>query len=323
MDLMPPPSQDAQRPQRGRVGVGVAPTKSLPNTNTVLRFEHASIRNKNHLNPSAHPQKHPMKTPKIIFFDIDETLYRKSSDYLPDSVPAAIRALKARGIIPAIATGRSLAALPAKIRALAAAENIELFITINGQYNQYRGEPLATNPMTLDEIERFNALFARHGWDYTYVGAEQMASSRQSARMDDALAGIGDYIIDPDYYRHQPVYQYLLYIDPAEETALNDSGELGRDYHAMRWHPFSVDLLHADGSKARGIKRVCEALGVPLDETMAFGDGLNDVEMFKTVGYGVAMGDAVPELQALAQYQTGTVEEDGIYTALQHLGIIA
>ena len=230
-----------------------------------------------------------MKTPKIIFFDIDETLYRKSSDYLPESVPAAIRALKARGIIPAIATGRSLAALPAKIRELVAAENIELFITINGQYNQYRGEALATNPMTLAE----------------------------------ALRGIGDYIVAPDYYLHQPVYQYLLYIDPAEETALNDSGELGRDYHAMRWHPFSVDLLHADGSKARGIKRVCEALGVPLDETMAFGDGLNDVEMFKTVGYGVAMGDAVPELRALAQYQTGTVEEDGIYTALQHLGIIA
>ena len=177
--------------------------------------------------------------------------------------------------------------------------------------------------MSIGEIERFNALFARHGWDYTYVGAEQMASNRQSARMDEALAGIGPYIVAPDYYLHQPVYQYLLYIDPAEETALNDSGELGRDYHAMRWHPFSVDLLHADGSKARGIKRVCEALGVPLDETMAFGDGLNDVEMFKTVGYGVAMGDAVPELQALAQYQTGTVEEDGIYTALQHLGIIA
>ena len=262
-------------------------------------------------------------TPKIIFFDIDETLYRKATNYLPESTARAIRALKARGIIPAIATGRTLAALPDKVRALADAEGIELFVTINGQYNQYRGEPLATNPMSIGEIERFNALFARHGWDYTYVGAEQMASNRQSARMDEALAGIGPYIVAPDYYLHQPVYQYLLYIDPAEETALNDSGELGRDYHAMRWHPFSVDLLHADGSKARGIKRVCEALGVPLDETMAFGDGLNDVEMFKTVGYGVAMGDAVPELQALAQYQTGTVEEDGIYTALQHLGIIA
>ena len=262
-------------------------------------------------------------TPKIIFFDIDETLYRKATNYLPQSTARAIRALKARGIIPAIATGRTLAALPDKVRALADAEGIELFVTINGQYNAFRGEPIACNPMSLADIERFIALFRRHGWDYTFVGAEKMASSSSNPRVNEALAGIGPYIVDPDYYRHQPVYQFLLYIDPTEETTLNDSGELGREYHAMRWHPFSVDLLHAEGSKARGIKRVCEALGVPLDETMAFGDGLNDVEMFKTVGYGVAMGDAVPELQALAQYQTGTVEEDGIYTALQHLGIIA
>ena len=261
-------------------------------------------------------------TPKIIFFDIDETLYRKATNYLPESTARAIRALKARDIIPAIATGRTLAALPDKVRALADAEGIELFVTINGQYNAFRGEPIACNPMSLAEIERFTALFRRHGWDYTFVGAEKMASSSSNPRVNEALAGIGPYIVDPDYYRHQPVYQFLLYIDPAEETTLNDSGELGREYHAMRWHPFSVDLLHAEGSKARGIHSVCAALGVPLAETMAFGDGLNDVEMFKTVGFGVAMGDAVPELSAVAQMQTGTVEEDGIYNALKKLEII-
>ena len=204
-----------------------------------------------------------------------------------------------------------------------ARDTIELFITINGQYNHYRGEPLATNPMTLAEIERFNALFARHGWDYTYVGAEQMASNRQSARMDEALAGIGPYIVAPDYYLHQPVYQYLLYIDPAEETALNDSGELGRDYHAMRWHPFSVDLLHADGSKARGIRDACAALGFAPQETLAFGDGLNDVEMFTAVGAGIAMGDACEALKAVATHVTGTLEEDGIARALVDLGVLA
>ena len=76
-----------------------------------------------------------MKTPKIIFFDIDDTLFRKSSNYLPESVPAAIRALKARGIIPAIATARSLAALPAPLRELVAAENIALVSTIHRQDN--------------------------------------------------------------------------------------------------------------------------------------------------------------------------------------------
>ena len=261
-------------------------------------------------------------TPQIIFFDIDETLYRKATNYLPESTARAIRALKARGIIPAIATGRTLAALPDKVRALADAEGIELFVTINGQYNAFRGEPIACNPMSLAEIERFTALFRRHGWDYTFVGAEKMASSSSNPRVNEALAGIGPYIVDPDYYRHQPVYQFLLYIDPTEETTLNDSGELGREYHAMRWHPFSVDLLHAEGSKARGIRSVCAALGVPLAETMAFGDGLNDVEMFKTVGFGVAMGDGRDELKALAKYITTPLEQHGVYNALVHLGII-
>ena len=138
-----------------------------------------------------------MFKPQIVFFDIDDTLFRKWENFLPESVLPAFRTLHEAGVLTAIATGRSPCALPAKIRELVAAENIELFITINGQYNQYHGEALATNPMSIGEIERFNALFARHGWDYTYVGAEQMASNRQSARMDEALAGIGPYIVAP------------------------------------------------------------------------------------------------------------------------------
>ena len=82
------------------------------------------------------------------------------------------------------------------------------------------------------------------------------------------------------------------------------------------------NLLHADGSKARGIRRVCEAFGVAPAETMAFGDGLNDVEMFKTVGFGVAMGDGREELKALAKYVTTPLEAHGVFNALVHLGVV-
>ncbi|MDO4643381.1 MAG: Cof-type HAD-IIB family hydrolase [Cardiobacteriaceae bacterium] len=263
-----------------------------------------------------------MNAPKIIFFDIDETLYRKRSNYLPESVNYAIRALKKRGIIPAIATGRSLAAIPEKIHELSVAENIELFVTINGQYNQYRGQAIDAHCMERADIERFIALFQQHSWDYTFVGSEQMASSSANPRVCEALATIGPFVVDADYYQRRPVYQILLFIDAEEEVHLNASGELAKGYHAMRWHPFSVDLLQATGSKARGIRAVCEKLGVSPSETMAFGDGENDVEMFKTVGYGVAMGDACPQLLAVADRQTGTVEEDGIYHALVQLGVI-
>ena len=80
--------------------------------------------------------------------------------------------------------------------------------------------------------------------------------------------------------------------------------------------------MHADGSKARGIREVCAVLDIPLAQVMAFGDELNDLEMFKTVGFGVAMGDGRDELKALAKYVTTPLEQHGVYNALVHLGII-
>ena len=55
---------------------------------------------------------------------------------------------------------------------------------------------------------------------------------------------------------------------------------------------------------------------------MAFGDGLNDVEMFAAVGCAVAMGDVCAELKAVAKHITGTLEEDGIAHALVDLGVL-
>lgn len=55
---------------------------------------------------------------------------------------------------------------------------------------------------------------------------------------------------------------------------------------------------------------------------MAFGDGLNDVEMFAAVGCAVAMGDACAERKAVATHETGTLEEDGIARALLDLGVL-
>ena len=62
--------------------------------------------------------------------------------------------------------------------------------------------------------------------------------------------------------------------------------------------------------------------GLPLEGTVAFGDGGNDMTMIKDCGIGVAMGNAIPELKAEANYITTSVDEDGIANALRHFGII-
>ena len=264
-----------------------------------------------------------MNPPRAVFFDIDCTLYDHRRDFVSPASLAAIAALRARGIVPAIATGRGYAALPPRIAQLVAAGEMDLVISCNGQYNRYRGETVAAHPIDPADIAEVVRVCREHDWDYGCTSEEKMALSSDRQRVHDSLYGTVPYETDPDYWQRHPVYQMNVFITAEEEAAFAASGILQRGYQMIRWHPLGMDLLHADGSKARGIRAVCAALGIDLADTMAFGDELNDLEMFKTVGYGVAMGDAVPELQALAQYQTGTVEEDGIYTALQHLGIIA
>ena len=149
-----------------------------------------------------------------------------------------------------------------------------------------------------------------------------MALSSDRQRVHDSLYGTVPYETDPDYWQRHPVYQMNVFITAEEEAAFAASGILQRGYQMIRWHPLGMDLLHADGSKARGIRAVCAALGIHLADTMAFGDELNDLEMFKTVGFGVAMGDGREELKALAKYVTTPLEAHGVFNALVHLGVI-
>ena len=260
--------------------------------------------------------------PKIVFFDIDDTLFRKWQDFMPESVLPAFRALHEAGVLTAIATGRSPCALPAKIRALIDAVGLDILVSTNGQYNRYRGETVAAHPIDPADIAEVVRVCREHDWDYGCTSEEKMALSSDRQRVHDSLYGTVPYETDPDYWQRHPVYQMNVLITAEEEAAFAASGILQRGYQMIRWHPLGMDLLHADGSKARGIRAVCAALGINLADTMAFGDELNDLEMFKTVGFGVAMGDGRDELKALAKYVTTPLEQHGVYNALVHLGII-
>jgi hydroxymethylpyrimidine pyrophosphatase-like HAD family hydrolase len=81
-------------------------------------------------------------------------------------------------------------------------------------------------------------------------------------------------------------------------------------------------LLPAGGSKAKGIHMLLEKAGIRREDTFAFGDGLNDVEMLKYVGTGVAMGNGCDEAKAASDLVTKAVSEDGIRYGLQMTGLI-
>ena len=117
----------------------------------------------------------------------------------------------------------------------------------------------------------------------------------------------------------QGVLQITPFLTPDEERRLLPSLP---GCTSARWYPTFCDITSAAADKANGIRSIAQHLGIDLSETMAFGDGGNDISMLQTVGTGVAMGNALDEVKAHADYVTTDVDNDGVKNALEHFGII-
>jgi hypothetical protein len=75
-------------------------------------------------------------------------------------------------------------------------------------------------------------------------------------------------------------------------------------------------------NKASGMRILGDYLHISKEDMIAFGDGPNDIDMLSYAGIGVAMGNAGTAAKAAADMVTDRIDEDGIYNALQKLGII-
>lgn len=81
----------------------------------------------------------------------------------------------------------------------------------------------------------------------------------------------------------------------------------------------NFDIIQPGVHKASGLRHLSQRLGIPLSQMCAFGDGGNDLEMLEAVGDGVAMANCAPEVQKIAQHQTGTNNEQGVLQYLDKL----
>ena len=99
-------------------------------------------------------------------------------------------------------------------------------------------------------------------------------------------------------------------------------GKILTHCETMRWHPLFADIINKGTSKSRGIDEVIKHYGIKLEETMAFGDGGNDINMLEHAGIGVAMDNASDKVKAAADYITSSVDDNGIINALRHFNIL-
>lgn len=254
---------------------------------------------------------------RLIFFDIDGTLYNDEK-LMSDDTKNTIKQLQANGHILAIATGRA----PFMFTKVLEETGIENFVFFNGQFAKINGEVVFENPLDLASLKQIEIDARNNNHPLVFLNEHEMVSNIEyHEHIKESMASLKfDHPrFEQDFYIDKPIYQTLIF-NTVDEDALYD-GKYDK-FRFIRWHEFSRDVVPFDGSKLVGIQKVCEALNIPIEDTIAIGDGVNDLEMIEGAGLGIVMGNGVEELKAIADYVTEDVHDEGLTKAFRHFGLI-
>ena len=262
--------------------------------------------------------RYKAKKIKIIFFDIDDTLRNSKTGFIPSTIPTVFQQLREKGILTGIATGRGIFGVVPEIKAL----KPDFFVTLNGAYiEDKKGNVIYSNKIARDKVEEYIAWTKEVGIDYGLVGSHGAKLSRRTEMISQAIDPIyPDLEVDPDFYQKEDIYQMWTFEDQGDDLTLPES--LASTLRMVRWHEHSSDIVPISGSKAAGVAKVVDQLGLKPENVMVFGDGLNDLELFDYAGISVAMEISHDIIKEKADYITKTLEEDGIFDALEGFGMV-
>ncbi|RXT03799.1 Cof-type HAD-IIB family hydrolase [Ammoniphilus sp. CFH 90114] len=253
---------------------------------------------------------------EIVFFDIDFTLINSEKE-IPQDTMEAIRKLKENGTQVAIATGRP----PYMFKEIAKKLEIDTFVCINGSLVIHQGQIIRRHIFEKADLAKLEEQASKHGHALSYFALEgSFANQDHHPRILECFEDLRfpSPAYEPNAWREYDMYQALVYCTE-EEAHLYQSLDA---FRFVRWHEFSMDGIPLGSSKAKGIEVLLDHLGLDRSQAVAFGDGLNDLEMLSYVGMGVAMGNAHEELKAQANYITKSVDQGGVAFGLAHLGLI-
>ena len=271
---------------------------------------------------------------KIMFLDIDNTLYSGRSGKVPASAFRAIEKARRNGSLVFLCTGRSKAEASRYL-----SYPVDGFIFSSGTLITIGGKVIYDHPIASKTVETIADLVRRCGMGVLMGGAA-------NAYLDEKCwDGLVNYFSRPE---------------ADEETKLKDMAENGMARMAVRdlsdpvykmgatkAHGDSFEVLSAvlpkpfrlvhtfsspeadfgdisDGSvmKSDGIRKVLEYTGIKTEDAVGIGDSGIDIDMIEFCGIGIAMGNAEEEVKQIADWVTSDIDDDGILHAFEYVGVI-
>lgn len=274
---------------------------------------------------------------KLIFLDIDGTLTEPGKNVPPDSALEALRRAQARGHRAVLCSGRNYAMLSPLLQ-----YGFDGVISSAGGCVEYGGEIIYDCPLTPEQQERALSVFQKNGVyrtigsrirSYTDEGFKEFLAENAQVKGNSELLRWrvqveSELDIRPmSEYGGEPIYN-VGFMSPGREPLREPMRVLGDEFNFCFQNTetggfVNGDLISKAYDKGRALQRLCRHLGVPIEDTVAFGDSMNDLEMLQTAGCSVCMENGSPELKKHAGLICPPVGEDGLYQAFETLGLIS
>ena len=257
---------------------------------------------------------------KILFFDVDSTLYSHKTNSVPLSAINAIKKARDNGHIIVLATGRSK--LLTSTLGIFDVIDFDYFVTINGTLVIDKDDNIIFSlPCDKESINKVLKIVDKHNLNLCFINKDDYYLYKD----EDKRSHLGYdplHITVPNkkQYMNEDIYQMNLF---CEDEYVSEFINETNDYLSYsKLNDYGYDVYAKDQTKATGIMHLINYLNIDKKDTIAFGDGHNDREMIEFCEIGVAMGNALQKVKEVSNYITDDIDNDGIYNAMKYLKLI-
>ena len=255
--------------------------------------------------------------PNIFFFDIDNTLLDHRTLTIPPSALAAIGELKREGHTVVVATGRAHGHAKPFIDQV----RPTYAITQNGARILHGEEEVFSVPLPRARLVALFDWMAARGHHYGINDGMSGYLSRLVPMTTEPLDTVAmPYQSERPIHLERDTYQGWLFFDESlDATLVPEINTHFPEIDIVRWHRWAVDVQLRAINKWTGCQWVMARTGFSPEQAIAFGDGLNDMQMLQGVGLGIAMDNGHPDLKAVADRIAPALHLDGIARMLDEL----
>lgn len=258
---------------------------------------------------------------KALFFDIDGTLWDRHNR-IPQSTITAIAKARANGHKTFICSGRSRGYIQNPdllgIGFDGIVSGCGTMIEMDGETIFARDIPAPLAVTTVETVRRYGFRPILEGREYLYMDESEFGNDPYGQKLFRELKD-----------RRKPIDSLWGQWSLSKISCATDGCDTEECFALLKEHfdmivhnSAVVEMVPHGYNKGTGLKHACELLGIDVKDSIAIGDSVNDLDMFRMAGFAVAMGNGSDDAKAAADYVTADLHDDGIYKALSYLKLI-